>query len=246
MTQRSLRSLARALHIEDSAKAFVAQLRRDMLMLRRRLAGADRKAIDSYFRAHEARRLHIGCGDHLLSGWLNSTYYPQSHQVLHLDATRPFPFADATFEHVYSEHMIEHITFDQGLGMLAECYRVLKPGGRIRISTPDLSFLVDLYRADKPRSHREYLKWATDCFNPAAPFSEDTFVINTFVRNWGHVFIYDEKVLRHSVERAGFTGITRCSLGNSDDAAMRNLENTARIPENFLRMESLILEGVKP
>ena len=65
---------------------------------------------------------------------------------MYLDATQTFPLPDCSFDYIFSEHMIEHVTYQNGKRMILECYRVLKPGGLLRISTPDLSFLVDLYK----------------------------------------------------------------------------------------------------
>jgi hypothetical protein len=70
-------------------------------------------------------------------------------------------------------------------------------------------------------------------------------VINNFVRNWGHLFIYDEKTLRHSLETAGFAEVESFRLNESNDPNLRNLENEKRMPEGFLQFESFTLEAVK-
>jgi hypothetical protein len=44
---------------------------------------------------------------------------------------------------------------------------------------------------------------------------------------------------------AGFRKITKCDLHESKDAGLRNLENERRMPPNFLRLETLTLEGGK-
>jgi predicted SAM-dependent methyltransferase len=142
--------------------------------------------------------------------------------------------------------MIEHIDYKTGVQMLAECYRVLRPGGKIRIATPDLAFLIELYRQNKTARQKAYIQWVTDWFIKDAPGYEDTFVINNFVRAWGHTFIYDEKVLRDAMDRVGFTEIRRCALRESSDPELRGLEHERRLPKGFLRLETLVLEGTKP
>ena len=212
----------------------------------RYISGADRKIIADYLGSQKLRKLHIGSGYNALSGWLNSDVYPTSTQILRLNATQPFPFKDNVFHYVFSEHMIEHITYPQGLEMLAQCYRVLVPNGKIRIATPNLAFLVDLYRSDKSELQKEYLKFTTDKNIEYAPYYEDIFAINNFVRNWGHQFIYDEKTLRYSLEKVGFTRVCLHELGESEDEELVNLENVQRIPEAFLRLQTFVLEGTKP
>ena len=127
--------------------------------------------------------------------------------------------------------------------MLRECHRILRLSGRIRISTPDLRFLVDLCRDDKSELQQRYIEWATDCFLHGVPDYGHAFVVNNFVRDWGHTFIYDETTLRKSMERASFANVRRCGLNESDDELLRDLENEARMPAGFLRLESMTLEG---
>lgn len=205
----------------------------------------DARLIRTYLGSHSVRKLHVAAGHNVLSGWLNSDLY-STPEVVYLDATQRFPFPDGAFDYVFNEHMIEHIPYEHGLKFLGECWRVLRPGGRLRIVTPDLQFLVDLYRAEKTPVQEEYIRWATDRFAHPAPGYHDTFVINNFVRDWGHTFIYDEKVMRTAMETAGFSGIVRCELNQSVTPELRELENESRMPPGFLRLESLVVEGTKP
>ena len=202
--------------------------------------------IDEYFSRERVRKLHIGCGGNILNGWLNSDCNSINPGVISLDATKVFPLNNDQFDYVFSEHMIEHINFSQGFAMLLECHRILKPGGKLRISTPDLLFLIDLYRAEKSELQKEYIKWATDNFIKAAPYYSDTFVINNYVRDWGHMFIYDENVLRYSLTKAGFEEIVKCDVNESGCTELRGLENDDRMPSAFLKLESLVLEAAKP
>jgi hypothetical protein len=72
-------------------------------------------------------------------------------------------------------------------------------------------------------------------------------VINNFVRNWGHEFIYDEKTLCNALERRGFCAITRCQPGESDDENLRGIESHGRrISEDFNRLESIVVQASKP
>ncbi len=99
-----------------------------------------------YFAESDAPKLHLGCGLHRLDGWLNTDLSPRAPDVMRLDAARAFPFPDGAFRRVYSEHMIHHMPFRSAETALSESFRVLVPGGKIRVSTPDLAFLVDLWR----------------------------------------------------------------------------------------------------
>ena len=238
MLKAAAKSALQKVHLLDSARR-----------LRRRIAHPFKpsdRVLSARYLAHSAvRKLNIGCGDNVLTGWLNADYSPVSPMIMYLDATKRFPFDEETFDYIFSEHVIEHMPYWDGITMLTECFRVLKRSGKIRISTPDLAFLIDLTRADKTPLQNAYIKWASNTFTPGTPDDNEVFVINNFVRNWGHTFIYDEKTLRGAMTGAGFNKITQFDQHQSDDAALRNLENEEHLPSNFLRLETLTLEGSK-
>ena len=208
-------------------------------------AGRSRRLVSTYLANHPVRKLHIGCGENMLAGWLNSDYNPHNPNVMHLDATRRFPFEDSTFDYVFSEHMIEHIAYPDGLRMLRQCRRVLKKDGRIRISTPDLRFLINLYCDSKSDLQNRYVRWASDTFIRNGEYT-DTMVINNFVRAWGHRFIYDEKTLTGSLELCGFVDVVAYGINDSQDEDLRDLENEGRMPAGFLQLETFTLEARRP
>jgi predicted SAM-dependent methyltransferase len=208
--------------------------------------------IRDYMAGHAVRKLHIGCSDNTLPGWLNSDLAPVEDGIIYLNATASMPFEDCQFDRVFSEHMIEHVPYEGGASMLKECFRVLKPGGRVRISTPDLAFLVDLYRPGKSVLQEEYVAWSQSVIGVPPHLDgagrsrgREVFVINNFFRAWGHRFIYDEETLRTALEDAGFESVVRCALNESDDVLLQGLENDRRMPDGFLHLETLTLEGTR-
>jgi len=239
--RQHIKKLFQSHNLED----FARQHDHRFMLLLRQLKNADQKISQDYFSQSGLKKLHIGCGENILKDWLNSDYYPLHDSIFYLDATHKFPFADNTFDYVFSEHMIEHVPFSQGNFMLSECYRVLKPNGVIRISTPDLQFLMKLYQAEKTSLHHEYIHYAIANHVNYAPYDDAIFVINNFVRNWGHTFIYDEKTLTASLTAAKFTHIHTCEIRQSKHETLQDLELEERMPEGYVELESLILEGVK-
>jgi predicted SAM-dependent methyltransferase len=205
----------------------------------------DRKLAKRYILQSQVRKLHLGCGWNILPGWLNVDFIPERRAALYLDARRPFFFEDETFDYIFSEHTIEHMSYYDGLNMLTESHRILKNRGIIRIATPDLTFLIKLYRTDRSPLQQEYIVWANRSFVKDAPEDNEVFVINNFMRDWGHTFIYNENTLRMAMVKAGFTHIVKCELRKSEDDALCNLESLARIPTKFLELETITLEGTK-
>lgn len=93
------------------------------------------------------------------------------------DAMAPFPFADATFGLVLGNEIIEHLP--DGIVFLRECLRVLRPGGMILLTTPNL---WDIRRLTSPLVGR--------------PWSGDT--------DPTHINLYTPRRLQRELAQAGF------------------------------------------
>ena len=236
-----IKRLINAIHLDGFAK----RIRRIASDIIREIARTDQRIINDYFDSTQIRKLHIGCGQNILNGWLNSDYLPRSKRILRLDATKKFPFENDEFDNIFSEHMIEHLSYQDGGQMLSECFRVLRPKGKVRISTPDMSFLIALYGSDKSELQVEFMRHSAGIYEKQIPHCEDTFVINNFMRAWGHTFIYDEKTLRHLMDEVGFVDIEEFNVSESRDDVLQNLENVLRKPTGLIGLESLVLEGTK-
>lgn len=92
-------------------------------------------------------RINLGCGRCFHPDWVNLDSAPGDPGVLPCDVRRPLPFADGSVDAIYSSHLLEHLTADEGAALLAECFRVLKPGGIIRVVVPDLEGIARAYLA---------------------------------------------------------------------------------------------------
>lgn len=205
---------------------------------------AARPLIRRYLRSHEVRKLHLGGGG--LPGWLNSDIFPAHWRIVRLDATRPFPLPTASFSFVFSEHMIEHIPVAGARRMLAESHRVLRPGGRIRIATPDFARVVQLY-GNTALTDKNYLCWSIAHNHLASDLPADVVVINSLFHDHDHQFLYDEAALTALLAAAGFVDIVRYGPGESDCPELRGIEMHHQVigtePNRF---ETLVLEARKP
>ena len=101
------------------------------------LAAKRNRPIAEYLNGPGLKKPQLGTSNNVLEGWLNTDIDLYHDPVVYLDATKRFPFDDNTFDYIASEHMIEHVEYEAAQVMLQECFRVLKPGGRVRIATPD-------------------------------------------------------------------------------------------------------------
>lgn len=191
--------------------------------------------------------MQIGSRDQLLPGWLN-TDLDQAKDIMAMDATKKFPFENDTFQYVFTEHCIEHFEYPIGVQIIQECYRVLKPGGKIRVSTPDLNFLIKLCGEPKTELEKRFIVWFINEFVSGPKDYSGTFIINNSFRVFGHKFIYDYHTLESLLKKCGFTSVERHNPGESSDEHLRGIERhgSAIGNEDFNKLESVVVEAIKP
>jgi predicted SAM-dependent methyltransferase len=206
------------------------------------------RQIERYFRDNQVRRLQLGASNSPIKGWLNTDVLPTRRDGVYLDATRRFPFRDNTFDYVCSEHMIEHIEYPDALFMLRQCFRVLKPGGKIRMSTPDLRVLVGLFSKEKTAAQSFYVDWMTKKFLPNVSYCKEVFLINNSVRAWGHQFLYDRETIEITMKEIGFENIRYYRPGVSDDENLLGIESHGSVMgcEEINQFEAFAVEGSVP
>lgn len=153
-------------------------------------------------------RLHIGCGQKAIPGWINidNQGLPGVDQVL--DVRRGLPFADVAA--IYAEHFLEHLSLESGLAFLVECRRVLAAEGILRLSTPSLDWVLTTH-----------YRWgdATD-----ENRRDDCIRVNRAFHGWGHQFLYNRPMLASTLRAAGFARAEFRSYGESERPELRGLE----------------------
>src|SRR5215813_5501805 len=65
--------------------------------------------------------------------------------VIQFDIRQSLPHSDRVFDAVSLFHIVEHLTTTEAESFLKEIYRVLKPSGIVRLSTPDLEDICRAY-----------------------------------------------------------------------------------------------------
>jgi len=76
------------------------------------------------------KRINLGCGGNILEGWEN-------HDA-DVDVTKPLPWFSDEVDYILAEHLTEHLSSGDAIRFLKECYRILKPGGVLRLLCPVL------------------------------------------------------------------------------------------------------------
>jgi len=89
-------------------------------------------------------KLHLGCGSKIKDGYVNIDKYVHLPGVQQFDIL-DLPCADESVEEILSEHLVEHICFKEEEVFWRECFRVLKPGGKLITETPDMEWLCSQF-----------------------------------------------------------------------------------------------------
>ncbi len=103
--------------------------------------------------------LNLGCGDRFHPDWVNVDFVSRHAAVRSHDLTKGIPWPDQTFAVVYHSHVLEHFTAVKGREFLRECYRVLQPGGTLRLAVPDLEQITRLYLEALDRAANGEREW---------------------------------------------------------------------------------------
>jgi len=193
------------------------------------------RLVNKYLMSYQVHKLQLGGGANLLDGWLNTDFLPRHKEVIILDATKPFFFKKNCFDYIFCEHMIEHISYQDTMCMLKECFRILKPEGKIRISTPDLEVYLELFAAQKSELQKQHLAWIGKNWlqRQGIHSCNEAFVLNLMMHSWGHKFIYDFKTLEFALKESGFSHITRASVKQSDENHFKGIEKHGDYIQNI-------------
>jgi predicted SAM-dependent methyltransferase len=175
------------------------------------------------------KRVQVGCGPHhLRQEWWNTDLRPFDGIDEAMDATLPWRWKNI-LDFVYAEHFIEHLAIEDGLKFLVEAGNALKVGGKIRLTTPSLEWVV--------RTH-----FRVDRLDQKSRL-EDTFKINRAFHGWGHQFLYSGDMLHEIVSQAGFEDVTFFRWGRGSVPELNELErHPSDIPGNA---DVIIVEGTR-
>jgi predicted SAM-dependent methyltransferase len=210
----------------------------------------------------EVSGLHVGCGPNIRRRWLNtdrrmfgdaggglspagrivraSSEQYRERYFLSQDALEPYPIEDGAFDYAYSEHFIEHVPREGAVAWLREVHRLIRPGGFVRLSTPDLRKYVEGYLEPDGVffARRRELLENMPHFGPGGVPERPGFMVNQIFRYFGHQWIYDLEEIRSAAAEAGFdqAAVTECSFHEG------RLEVVAAMDQPGHRDESLYVE----
>ena len=144
----------------------------------------------------------------------------QSGAWIHHDLKYGIPLRDSSADFVYSSHFLEHLIREDATHLLRESFRVLKPGGTLRVVVPDLAYAVSLYTQGRKDDMLTQYFFVED---------DDSY----FAR---HKYMYDFESLAVQLEQIGFKQIQRQSHQAGRTPDLMVLDNR---PEDSLYVEAV-------
>jgi SAM-dependent methyltransferase len=173
-------------------------------------------------------KLSIGSGHRKLPGWVHLDIEAECRPHVLADITRPLPFADRSIDLVFCEEVVTQVPLEACGRFVAECRRVLKPAGAVRVLTPDLRRFVTTYLDDPEGLVRI---WNDSVGLPLALGTAGE-VINQGMRLVGP-FMYDLETFTAIAEPAGFE-VRVVAYCESEHPELRGLD--LRKPDETMSM----------
>lgn len=188
------------------------------------------------------RLLNLACGAKVsgLGNWTNVDFQSPVRGVIQMNILDGLDFPDAMFDAVYSAQFIEHLSPKEAEKVLKDVARVLKPGGVIRLVTPDLEelartylSLLDQLKTMPDKGLKERYDWVRLEIFDQIVRDHSGGEMPAFVASC------DEATRRYIIERIGYTGTT---LFPPQEAVQRQLspklllQKLDRIPRWLFQM----------
>ena len=137
---------------------------------------------------------------HDLGGWSAS----QGYKYLRHDVRNGLPFGTGTVDMIFSSHMLEHLSYEEGKRFLRECRRVAKPGCVLRFAVPNARLLNEAYAG---AAYRDRVGVVLSDFAEISDGVENA--PTDAMKLWellyaGHQSMYDAETLVLALTEAGF------------------------------------------
>ncbi len=196
-------------------------------------------------------KVNLGCGPSGLDGWVNYDwgilpfisklpflqkiifslrllppfYCAKWPELKLVNIQKRLPLEDGTVDYMYCSHVLEHFEPWKASDILKECWRVMKTGGILRIVTPDIRKLIDIYldSGEGVRAARNLCNMWWGFEKDKRPENFLNKISRRFTRE--HLWNYDKEEMSALIKSAGFDHITWFSVGKGDVPDINRLDS---------------------
>jgi len=181
-------------------------------------------------------------------GWINldpidlSQFAAQwGYQFKQCDVRQGLPWGTGSIAVVFSSHMMEHLTYDEGLNFLYELRRVIKPDGVCRFILPNAELLSEMYVNAPPGESAMSLLSEFDEINANCARAGTAAGKLHALLNENHKSTYDWETFAEALKDAGFqpklTSFRQTMCGELGQQILR--ETTDQLPCLSFYMEAV-------
>jgi len=86
-------------------------------------------------------KLNLGCDGRPIKDFVNIDIDGMEDVVL-WDIRRPLPYPNNSIDFINISQCLEHLNIFEAVNVLRDCYRILKPNCKLRISVPNIDLLI--------------------------------------------------------------------------------------------------------
>jgi len=199
----SMKSIARSLPLEYRKRLKSVVERRKWLYLVKN--GAD-------------IRIELGSGNKRgVNGWTTVDF--GGADIAH-DLTTGIPLPDRSVKVIYSSHLFEHLNFQEILSLIAECERVLLPGGTIHTAVPNARLYIDAYVKGEEFKDKQVMHAPAIC-DTSSPIDQINYI--AYMGN-EHKYLFDELNLVRIFEKFQFRSVGLRDFDETMDSMDRKFE----------------------
>ncbi|OGU35883.1 MAG: hypothetical protein A2315_15900 [Ignavibacteria bacterium RIFOXYB2_FULL_35_12] len=174
-------------------------------------------------------------------GWIEQAQYEfirfaSVNNIEYGDATKGLHIKSSSVEVLYSSHMIEHLDRNGAARFLKEAFRLLQPGGLMRLTIPDIKKQVTQYNINDDADR--FMELTHLCSYRPISFSQRLQLLIVGPRN--HQWMYDGKSLVRLLQNFGFINAEILPAGKT------NIKDYWPLDLHERESESVYVEAVKP
>jgi SAM-dependent methyltransferase len=168
--------------------------------------------------------VNLGCGPNHVDGWINIDFFGVRGIDYPADLRYPLKIDSNSVDGIFSEHTVEHLTYAHADQLLRECYRVMKPGARIRIVVPDVALFISNYYEKNDawfaEWERHYFSASPDAERRQRRLGSPIEALSFVTQEYGHQSCWDFQALSSYLAKNGFVDIVRCGFMQGGDQAL--------------------------
>lgn len=202
-------------------------------------------------------KLNLGCGPTAVPGWVNIDRSPNtvldrlgpakralgtvgllsrehmatwSRDIVRADI-RKLPYPNGSAVAIYSSHTLEHLYFRDAQRVVAECFRVLQPGGVLRLALPDAYAMAMAFTAGCDQGRVDAAVHYHSQLN-AHPLERPSGLARLRLAAGGHIHRWQPApvLVESMLTEAGFQTMERADFRNGRCPDLERIETR---PESF-------------